>query len=320
MSHSVIEQPETLFANPFRLEDLQAFSDDAWQNILIHHGFGLTREQLATAMQGAPQVLTQRITRLLPMEQQRPFQQELARPLNADEVARARRHVLDTLFWELVYWRTPDLYEELTEGEHLHPDLFRSLADDIHGRVVLDAGAGSGRATYECLRQGARLLYAVEPSPGLLHILQQKLLAGTEPGRVRAYRGRFDALPLAENSVDVALSCSAFTAAEEQGGESGLAELKRVTRAGGKIVIIWPRRKDHAWFRSRGFQYVSLPVREEMVVHFRSLEVTRHCARLFYGHNQALMEYLQTLRRPEIPFSLLGMNPPRDYYWLTVEK
>ncbi len=87
----------------------------------------------------------------------------------------AQRQVLDGLFWELTYWKTPELYEELTEGERLHPGIFEHLHPDLQGKTVLDAGAGSGRASLECIRYGAKLVYAVEPSPGLLHILEQKL-------------------------------------------------------------------------------------------------------------------------------------------------
>lgn len=104
----------------------------------------------------------------------------------------------------------------------------------------------------------------------------------------------------------------------EQGGEAGLAELKRVTKAGGKIVIIWPRKEDYHWLVERGFQYVSLPLQREMYVHFRSLESALRCARIFYARNKAVLRYLLKKQNPEVPFSVLGLNPPRDYCWLTV--
>ena len=141
---------------------------------------------------------------------------------------------------------------------------------------MLDVGAGSGRATIECLRYGARLVYAVEPSPGLLHILEQKVVNQHVHGLIVCARG-VSTGPLKDDSVDLSLPCSAFTAEPEQGGEAGLAELKRVTKAGGKIVIIWPRKEDYHWLVERGFQYVSLPLQREMYVHFRSL---RECTTL----------------------------------------
>jgi ubiquinone/menaquinone biosynthesis C-methylase UbiE len=134
------------------------------------------------------------------------------------------------------------------------------------------------------------------------------------------HEGRFDAIPLPDNSVDVALSCSAFTALPEQGGERGLAELQRVTKPHGKIVLIWPRVEDRRWLEAHGFHYVSLPVQQEMSVHFRSLRSALHCARLFYARNQAVQHYLLTKQKPDVPFSVIGMNPPRDYCWRNVEK
>jgi ubiquinone/menaquinone biosynthesis C-methylase UbiE len=180
-------------------------------------------------------------------------------------------------------------------------------------------GAGSGRASFECLSHGAKLVYAVEPSPGLLHILRQKLAGRPENQRIVPYKGRFDCIPLEDSSVDVALSCSAFTAESEQGGEAGLAELRRVTKPGGKIVLIWPRVEDYGWLNAHGFHYIALPTRQEMCVHFRSLQIALQVARRFYAHNQAVVRYLLKRRQPEVPFSVLGFNPPRDFCWLIVE-
>jgi ubiquinone/menaquinone biosynthesis C-methylase UbiE len=209
------------------------------------------------------------------------------------------------------------LYEELTEGEALHPGIFQHLEPEIRNRVILDAGAGSGRATFECLRYGARLIYSVEPSPGLLHMLQQKL--HQQPTcRVIPCNGRFAALPLADESVDIALSCSAFTALPGQGGEEGLVELKRVTTAGGKIVLIWPRVEDRDWLLEHGFQYVSIPLKQEMQVRFRSWQSAIGCAHRFYAHNRMVLCYLLSRNEAIIPFSVLGMNPPHEYCWLKV--
>ena len=181
---------------------------------------------------------------------------KLLKPLPEALVEADRRSILDELFWNLTYWKTPDLYEELTAGEQLHPGIFRQLEPDIHDKVVLDAGAGSGRATFECVRYGARKVYAVEPSPGLLYILQRKIASQAGPCRLLPLQGRFDKLPLADDSVDTALSCSAFTSDPVQGGEPGLAELRRVIKPGGKLIIIWPRSQDHRWFNKHSFCYV----------------------------------------------------------------
>ncbi len=313
-------QSDVVFENPFHIEDLQVFDDETLCKMLAHNRFGLTVRLLAHSMQGAPESLIKNIQEAIPQQKRSLFIHEIHRPLSVDEVERSRRQILDALFWELVYWRTPELYEELTEGELLHPGIFQHLEPDLVQKTVLDAGAGSGRASFECVRYGAAQVYAVEPSPGLLRLLQRKIAAQGDKACLVPLSGFFEALPLDANSVDAVISCSAFTANDEQGGEPGLAELRRVTKPGGKIAIIWPRQDDHHWFEQHGFHYVSLPVHDEMRVYFRSLQIALHCARLFYAHKKEVTRYLLTTQKPEIPFSVIGMNPPRDYFWCEVDK
>ena len=310
---------EPMFENPFSIEDLMVFDDAALQRMLSRGCFSLTVERLARSVQSASPSLIQHIEHNLSLQQLSSFVKELQRSLADDEIEAARRQVLDGLFWELTYWKTPELYEELTEGEQLHPGIFQQLEPDLRGKIVLDAGAGSGRASFECLRHGARQVYAVEPSPGLLRILRQKLACLADPGQIVVLQGCFEKLPLGNDCVDVALSCSAFTAEPEQGSEPGLVELRRVTKQGGKIVIIWPRTQDYEWLAAHGFQYVTLPVQQDMQVHFRSLESALRCARRFYAHNENVIRYILKRGQPEVPFSLLGFNPPLDYFWLRVE-
>jgi ubiquinone/menaquinone biosynthesis C-methylase UbiE len=311
---------ETLFDNPFHIEDLMVFDDDTLRKILTEGSFGVCIELLAWGLQGVPCPLVRRVKQSLPPAQRALFMQHLRSPVASCERERARQQILDALFWELTYWKTPELYEELTEGERLHPGIFQRLAPDLARKTVLDAGAGSGRAAFECVGYGAALVYAVEPSPGLLRLLEQKVAQRAQVERILPLAGRFEALPLADNSVDVALSCSAFTARPEQGGEPGLAEMKRVTRPGGKIILIWPRPQDNAWLLAHGFHYVALPVHREMCVHFRSLKSALRCARRFYAHNRAVVRYILTRQRADVPFAVLGVNPPCDYCWLEVMK
>ncbi len=311
---------EPLFNNPFKLEDLSVFDDTTMREMLRNSMYGLSIKDLATGLQRATPKLTEKVTRNLPYRQRAEFLVlQQVRPTSA-EVEAAQKRILDSLFWELTYWKTPELYEELTEGENLHPGIFRSLKTTLSGKTVLDAGAGSGRASFECLRDGAKQVFALEPSPGLLHLLEQKLATQPKPPRIIPLRGRFDNIPLENSSVDVALACSAFTAEAAQGGEQGLAELQRVTKASGKVVIIWPRPEDYDWLAAQGFNYVAMPLRQEMQVRFRSLEVARRCAQRFYAHNSRLLRFLHEQKQPTVPFSVLGFNPPHDYCWLEVKK
>jgi ubiquinone/menaquinone biosynthesis C-methylase UbiE len=310
----------TQFETPFYIEDLKIFDDATLRLILNNCGFGLTVEKMAQSLHGVSEELVQRIYRNLLPARRSCFSEELRKSLSKAQEEAARRCVLEALFWELTYWKTPELYEELIAGEQLHPGIFQQLEPDIYNKVVLDAGAGCGRATFECVKYGARKVYAIEPSPGLLCTLRHKIACQAESRRVVPLQGRFDKLPLADNSVDTALSCSAFTSDPAQGGECGLAEFKRVVKPGGTIVIIWPRTQDHEWLAERGFQYVTLPGHEEMRIHFRTLQSALRCAQRFNAQNRNVIEYLLRERKPEIPFSILGLNPPIDYYWLTTQK
>jgi SAM-dependent methyltransferase len=309
-------EQEPLFENPFQIEDLLVFDEETLSDLLEHELAGLVETDLARSLHGASARLVERISRALPPQERSRFQAALRQSVTWEEAEAARRRLLDALFWELTYWKTPDLYEELIKGERIHPGIFRQLAPDLRSRQVLDAGAGSGRATFECLRQGAQRVYAVEPSPGLLHLLEGKLARHPARQRIAPIQGRFDALPLGDDSVDLSLACSAFTV--EQGGEPGLAELKRVTRPGGKIVFIWPRPEDYHWLAVHGFQYTALPMPEEPRVRFQSLSSALRAAQCFYARQPAVQRYLLRSRRPDVPFSMLGANPPHDYCWLYV--
>lgn len=319
VSEQCAPESEPQFANPFTLDDVLIFDDDTLANLLARGAHGLRPEGLAAALRTGPPELSDRVYRSLPARQRGRFRRARAHAAEAREGVTAS-HLLDAFFWELTYWKTPELYEELTEGERLHPGIFRRLAPVIRDRIVLDAGAGSGRATFECLRHGARHVYAVEPSPGLRRLLERRLKRSTTRQCITPLRGRFDALPLPDDCVDVALSCSAFTAEPGQGGDPGLAELRRVTRPGGRIVLIWPRPQDFGWLAARGFQYVALPVPRNMRVRFRSFGAAMRVALRFYRRNGAVLGYLLRHRRADVPFAMLGYNPPHDYCWLRVEK
>src|SRR5436305_4647875 len=167
-------QSMKLFENPFTIEDILVFNDVTLQGILSRGRFGLTIDDVARSLYAASDAVVEHIMHNIPAEQRTSFLQALHRPLTEEQVKEARRRVLDALFWELIYWKTPELYEELTEGEQLHPGIFQQLEPDLRNKTVLDVGAGSGRASLECIRYGAGLVYAVDLSPGLLHIRQQK--------------------------------------------------------------------------------------------------------------------------------------------------
>lgn len=304
------------FHNPFHMEDLLVFDEAMLQAIITHQRFGVTLQLLARSCRHTPETIVQQIVRRLSPVQREHLWSELRHECTLQEGEQAQQTLLDALFWELIYWKMPERYEELTEGEDIHPDLFPSLMPRLRGQTVVDVGAGWGRASLACVEAQAAHVTAVEPSPGLLRLLRHNIAQRNIQDTLTPCSGRFEELPLANASVDYALSCSAFTALNEQGGEVGLGEMKRVTKPGGQILILWPRTCDHAWFHEHGFHYVSLTGASHMQIRFRSLSVALRCADLFYGNKPEVKAYLQTTQKPLLPFTVIGLNPPSDYFWL----
>jgi len=173
-----------------------------------------------------------------------------------------------------------------------------------HVDRIAEVGAGTGRLTMELIERGQRIV-AVEPALPLRRILRRKLAAANHGDRVQVIQGFFDRLPLPDDFADLVVACSAFTPAPGHGGEAGLAEMERVCRPGGSVVIIWPNHLD--WLAARGYRYVSFP--GPMAVEFGSHQEAVELAEIFYPKAAGEIQR-QGWRR--VPFEVLGLNPPRD--------
>lgn len=207
----------------------------------------------------------------------------------------------EVVAWEILYRREPELYERLIAGEKIHPDVMASLPKT---RRAVEVGAGTGRLTTELCTICDELV-AVEPAEPLRRILEEKT---SMIPNVSVRPGRFDSIPLPDGWADMAVSCSAFTAEPERGGEAGLEELERVTRKGGIIAFVWP--SDVGWLTARGFRYESFE--GEMEVCFSSSEEAVFLARVFYPDAVPAIEKSGSAC---VPYEVLGMNPPRDIAW-----
>lgn len=305
------------FAHDFTLDDLDIFDDAALRELLRGGSLGLSPTEIGMALHGVSEDVRRHVGEALPETDREAYERGVRRGSPALSAA-LERHLLDALFWELTYWKTPELYEELTEGEPIHAGIFDQLEPELRGKVVADAGAGTGRAADACLLRGVEYVYAIEPSPGLRRILVRLVAARDLAERVEVRAGRFDALGLADSAVDVTLACSAFTSRRGEGGEEGLAEMRRVTRPGGLIVIVWPRPQDYRWLAAHGFQYEAVPLSEDLEVRFRSPESALALARRFYAGKPEVERYLLEHGGVSVPYSLIGPNPPNDYCWLRV--
>jgi SAM-dependent methyltransferase len=104
------------------------------------------------------------------------------------------------------------------------------------GESVLEVGCGSGVIMRELARRtaGANRLIGRDMSPFLLR--EARALARREGllDRIDFGEGRAEALPLANGSVDVALSSTVF---EEGDADRMLSEIVRVTRPGGRVGV-----------------------------------------------------------------------------------
>jgi len=206
------------------------------------------------------------------------------------------------LAWELLYRLEPELYDRLASAERLHPGVVDWLP--CGADRIVEVGAGTGRLTMELVGRG-RQLVAVEPALPLRRILERKLAAAGDGNLARVVHGFFDQLPLADDSADLVVACSAFTPSPGHGGEAGLAEMERVCRPGGCVAIIWPNHL--SWLAARGYQHVSFP--GAMWVEFGSYADAVELAEIFYPKGADSVR-----RRGErrVPFEVLGLNAPRD--------
>jgi len=206
------------------------------------------------------------------------------------------------LAWELLYRLEPELYDRLASVERLHPGVTGWLPCQVDR--IAEVGAGTGRLTMELIARGQHVV-AVEPALPLRRILRRKLAAAEHGDRVRVVRGFFDQLPLPDDFADLVVACSAFTPSASHGGDAGLAEMERVCRPGGCVAIIWPNHL--AWLTARGYRHVSFP--GPMSVEFSSYREAVELAEIFYP--KAAGAVRQRGER-EVPFEVLGINPPRD--------
>jgi SAM-dependent methyltransferase len=128
------------------------------------------------------------------------------------------------------FGRTAREYE-LGRPEWPEELLDRVIAELGLGRdaVVLDLGAGTGKLTRALVRRFARVV-AVEPDDAMRRVLEE-VVPGAE-----SHEGRGEAIPLPDDSVDAVFSAEAF---HWFANPSALAEIVRVLRARGALVVFW---------------------------------------------------------------------------------
>ncbi|HEY6838339.1 MAG TPA: methyltransferase domain-containing protein [Geobacteraceae bacterium] len=102
------------------------------------------------------------------------------------------------------------------------------------GKVVVEAGAGTGKFTRLLAPSGARII-AVEPVAEMRGKLSALL------PEVEVLDATAESVPLPDNSVDAMVAAQAFHWFR---GKEALAEFHRVLKRGGKLGLIWNRRDE----------------------------------------------------------------------------
>lgn len=120
-------------------------------------------------------------------------------------ISRARRYILETLL------ATPGGVER-----------------------VLDVGCGSGRLTAALAERGVREVWGLDPSPYLLQIASERA------PRARFVQGAVEESPFADRTFDAIGSCFLFHELPKDAAERGIAQLHRMLRPLGTLVIVDP--------------------------------------------------------------------------------
>ena len=113
---------------------------------------------------------------------------------------------------------------------------FAEAAELVRGQRVLDVGCGPGALTAELARRlGEAAVAAVDPSAPFVAAIRQRL------PEVEVHQASAEQLPFADDSFDAALAQLVVHFMADP--LAGLAEMRRVTRPGGRLLAcVW----DHA--------------------------------------------------------------------------
>jgi ubiquinone/menaquinone biosynthesis C-methylase UbiE len=135
----------------------------------------------------------------------------------------------------------------------------------LEGKILLEVGAGTGDRSLQYARM-AKHVYAFEPEPRPFSMLRGRIKSAGLTN-VTPLRGNADALELDDQTVDV--TYATWSAILRPGAVAELREVERVTRPGGRIIVVqnyghdelsqlwsaaegeceeWP-----TWYEERGF-------------------------------------------------------------------
>lgn len=131
-------------------------------------------------------------------------------------------------YWQTIIREDRDRYRT----ECLTPALLEQIGE-CRDQTVLDAGCGEGHVSRHCARRGATVT-AIDSCPLLVTATKQASKAAGLPMRV--LQADIRALPFPPSSFDIALAVLVLNELEHPA--RAIAELARVTKPGGRVILI----------------------------------------------------------------------------------
>ncbi|HUF23883.1 MAG TPA: metalloregulator ArsR/SmtB family transcription factor [Vicinamibacterales bacterium] len=125
------------------------------------------------------------------------------------------------------------------------PAWARAISYLLPAADVADLGCGDGYLTIEAARWAKRVT-AIDRSPEML-ARGRALAKRRKVSNIAWKQGELEKLPLADESVDIAVLSQALHHAIEP--RQALAEAARVLRPGGKLLVLDLRQHDQAWVK-----------------------------------------------------------------------
>jgi ArsR family transcriptional regulator len=139
-------------------------------------------------------------------------------------------------------------YDALIEPGGGWMALATALSLGFAGREVADLGAGEGALTL-LLARFARRVTAVDQSPRMLGLIEERAAAAGLDGRIAFAQADLESLPLPDASQDACfLSQALHHAAQPQ---RALREAARVLRPGGHLLLLDLVRHEQEWVREQ---------------------------------------------------------------------
>ncbi len=111
-----------------------------------------------------------------------------------------------------------------------------ALLRDIQPKVILDVATGTGDLAIEALSLKPDKIIGVDISEGMLDVGRKKMLSKKIDHLIELRSGDSENLPFADNFFDAVIV--AFGVRNFENLERGLAEMLRVVRPGGKVVVL----------------------------------------------------------------------------------